>query len=288
MIPSCNELYFPCLKRLSLGPANMAQLLDYIQESLGLSSEVMETRTKNGNSTVIRDRLNWSLVYFRKAELINSKSWGVSAITDKGIEFLNEHPLGFSKQDLESENESFRKFSEKRKNPTPNREPISNLIALQDAQTVYDNYLIDVLNRILNSTSASKFDSIVEDVARQMGYDVVMVNSASLTAYEQLGTIHSDKTFVLAIKGSEPVIRARIENYVSRLNELGVKDLALFSSATYRKDMQSLSNDYPNMDIHLIDGKQIAKELLLSKNSTTEVGVESVKIKRIEESFFID
>ena len=100
-VPDFQKTLLPILKFVSDGqPHRPANTLAYVQTQFDLSEEDLADRLPNGR-TRLMDRVLWAITYLRKSGLIESISWGVFKITDRGRSLLAENPKSLSAKDLE-------------------------------------------------------------------------------------------------------------------------------------------------------------------------------------------
>lgn len=82
MVPKFESFLLPYLKFLSdKKPHTLKELTTYIADTLKLSDEEREERTKKGNMTKVYDRTQWSGTYLRKALLTQTVGKGKYTIT---------------------------------------------------------------------------------------------------------------------------------------------------------------------------------------------------------------
>ena len=100
-VPGFQKTLLPILQFVSDGEHHRpADTLAYVQTQFELTEEDLIDRLPNGR-TRLMDRVLWAITYLRKSCLIESVSWGVFKITDRGRALLAEKPKGLSSKDLE-------------------------------------------------------------------------------------------------------------------------------------------------------------------------------------------
>lgn len=100
-VPGFQKTLLPILNHVSDGePHRPADTLAYVQTQFELTPEDLTDRLPNGR-TRLMDRVLWAITYLRKSGLIESVSWGVFRITDRGRSLLNENPRTIVLKDLE-------------------------------------------------------------------------------------------------------------------------------------------------------------------------------------------
>lgn len=89
MTPSFESFILPYLLCLKDGKDHtMSELTQFCANFLNLSDADREERTKNGSSTKLYDRTQWSGTYLRKALLVESPERGIYKITQRGLSLL--------------------------------------------------------------------------------------------------------------------------------------------------------------------------------------------------------
>lgn len=100
-VPIFHEMLLPILRHVSDGePHRPNDTLAYVSTQFPLSEEDLGERLPNGR-TRLMDRVLWAITYLRKSKLIESVSWGVFRITDRGRSLLGEAPKILGLKDLE-------------------------------------------------------------------------------------------------------------------------------------------------------------------------------------------
>jgi restriction system protein len=100
-VPVFHEMLLPILHHVSDGePHRPNDTLAYVSAQFPLSEQDLSERLPNGR-TRLMDRVLWAITYLRKSKLIESVSWGVFRITDRGQTLLGEKPRAIGLKDLE-------------------------------------------------------------------------------------------------------------------------------------------------------------------------------------------
>lgn len=100
-VPIFHEMLLPILRHVCDGePHRPNDTLAYVSTQFPLSEQDLSERLPNGR-TRLMDRVLWAITYLRKSKLIESVSWGVFRITDRGRALLAETPKTIGLKDLE-------------------------------------------------------------------------------------------------------------------------------------------------------------------------------------------
>jgi len=91
-VPGFQKTLLPILQFVSDGKTHRpGDTLAYVQTQFELTEEDLTDRLPNGR-TRLMDRVLWAITYLRKSGLIESVSWGVFQITERGRALLAEKP----------------------------------------------------------------------------------------------------------------------------------------------------------------------------------------------------
>jgi len=103
-IPKFNEFFAPVLAYFN--EQDMAitrkKVMEGVTKTMNFSQEDCSIMTAGKTKPAVLDRIEWSIVYLRKAELIETISRGVYQITEFGRSFLEKYPI-FYRKELEND-----------------------------------------------------------------------------------------------------------------------------------------------------------------------------------------
>src|SRR5271155_284835 len=100
-VPGFQKTLLPILEYGSDGqPHRAADTYAFVETQFTLSEVDLADRLPNGR-TRLMDRVLWAITYMRKSGLIESISWGVFRITERGRALLSEKPKDLTAKDLE-------------------------------------------------------------------------------------------------------------------------------------------------------------------------------------------
>lgn len=100
-VPIFHQMLLPILRHISDGENHRpADTLAYVITQFDLSEDDLAERLPNGRTRMM-DRVLWAITYLRKSGLLESVSWGVFRITNRGRELLSENPSSLGLRDLE-------------------------------------------------------------------------------------------------------------------------------------------------------------------------------------------
>ena len=117
----------------------------------------------------------WANTYLKKAGLISSEKRGYLQITEKGKEFLNQHPDRIKVSDLKKIDE-FREFYENKNNTKDEEDEITDRSnkspeeIIDSAHSIITKNLIEEIISSIKKCSPQFFEKMVLDVLIKMGY----------------------------------------------------------------------------------------------------------------------
>jgi len=172
-VPGFQKTLLPILRFVSDGePHRPADTLTYVQTQFELTETDLTDRLPNGR-TRLMDRVLWAITYLRKSGLIESISWGVFRITERGRALLSEKPKDLTAKDLERYPE-YLEFKRKGKiegkqldTPTAQESPEEELNRTFNAiRKGLEAELLDALK----TSSPVFFEKVVVSLLVAMGY----------------------------------------------------------------------------------------------------------------------
>ena len=103
-IPKFEDFFQPVLAYFNNQniPITRRTALEEVTKIMSFSQEDLSIMTAGKTKPAVLDRIEWSIVYLRKAELIETVSRGVYQITDSGRSFLEKYPI-FYRKELEND-----------------------------------------------------------------------------------------------------------------------------------------------------------------------------------------
>lgn len=307
MTPSFESFILPyllCLKDEK--EHTMSELTQFCANFLNLSDADREERTKNGSSTKLYDRTQWSGTYLRKALLVESPERGIYKITQRGLSLLETNPTVINKKIL-SQYPEFLEFTATKpitQKPCLTKEIRNNTVAvlstnktpneiMDDAYNEISESLIDDLLNAIKKQTPQFFERLVIKLLVAMGYGGSFKDAARVTQYSHDegidGIIKEDKlgldsVYIQAKRYDNGTIgRKEIQSFVGALSGKGATKGIFLTTSAYTKEAIEYT-PAPNIKIILIDGKQLCKYMI-----EYNIGVSTrqvYEIKRIDSDFF--
>ncbi len=251
------------------------------------------------------DRVLWAITYLRKSKLIESVSWGVFRITDRGRQLLNEHPKTLGLKDLERYPE-YLEFKGRGSKPSmvssestieaenngSQETPEEELQRL--FQSIRSSLEGELLDAFKNSTPIF-FEKVVLNLLVSMGYGGSIEDAAKTTKRSGDdgidGVIKEDRLgldliHIQAKRWNEKTVgRPEIQNFAGSLEgQRGRKGVFITTSNFTQEAREYVSRI--EKKIVLIDGSELAK--LCVDFGIGVVAQTSYAVKKLDPDFFIE
>lgn len=301
MIPKFEDFFYPCLLCLSDGKIhNQKTLRQYAIDYFHLSEEDINTLIKSGKKTQLYDKVQWTTSYFMQAKIIETPKRGSYQITQRGRDFLSNHPNGFYKKEL-CEIPDFLAFASgklKEKDfsvsATENKEISTPTDSIEEACTQINNALADeIISKIMEMSSVF-FEKLVVELLVKMGYGGEFANSGIVTKPTKDdgvdGIIKEDKLgldrILIQAKryASDNIVgRPAIQQFVGAITGQSASKGVFFTTSSFSKEALNYKPG-SGVKLVLIDGKTLASYMI---EYNVGVSVSKVyEIKRLDSDYF--
>ena len=304
-VPKYNEFFSPVLRALETGEIkHVAKIRKFALDYLNVSEEDRKEMLPSNTQRLVDNRVNWSITYLRKANLIERVARGKYKITNTGLRVLHEKKDHVELKDL-YQFDSFRQFintdtmSEEKKD-------LSKPSVLEDLQegTPQDNLnaSMEQINKELSANLLSEimerspafFEKMVVQLLLKMGYGSALEDGfvTGCSGDEGIdGIIREDKLgfssiYIQAKRWAEDkaIGRPEIQKFVGALAGQGAQKGLFITTGTFTKEARSYVEKQLSTKIVLVDGVKLTK-LMIEYN--LGVSVETVyTIKKIDTDFF--
>ena len=304
-VPKYNEFFSPVLRALETGEIkHVAKIRKFALDYLNVSEEDRKEMLPSNTQRLIDNRVNWSITYLRKANLIERVARGKYKITNTGLRVLHEKKDHVELKDL-YQFDSFRQFintdtlSEEKKD-------LSKPSVLEDLQegTPQDNLnaSMEQINKELSANLLSEimerspafFEKMVVQLLLKMGYGSALEDGfvTGCSGDEGIdGIIREDKLgfssiYIQAKRWAEDkaIGRPEIQKFVGALAGQGAQKGLFITTGTFTKEARSYVEKQLSTKVVLVDGEKLTK-LMIEYN--LGVSVETVyTIKKIDTDFF--
>lgn len=279
----------------------VSTLRGQLAEHFGLRPEERDELLPSGRQSRFANRVGWASTYLVQTGLLARPRRGVTQITSRGVEMLEQEPERIDLQVLSQfpELDAFRGRGATASGKPSEAETADDVFATPEEameaayEQVRSALAEELLDRVKEQTPAF-FEQLVLDVLYAMGYggrrrDVP--ERLGRTGDEGLdGVIREDKLgldviYVQAKRWQGSVGRPIIQAFVGALQGARASKGVLITTSTFTNDAQSYA-DGVTPRVILVDGRELA-ELMLDH----DVGVgraSQYEIKKIDEDYFGD
>lgn len=304
-VPKYNEFFSPVLRALETGETkHVSEIRKFALDYLNVSEEDRKAMLPSNTQRLVDNRVNWSITYLRKANLIERVARGKYKVTNTGLRVLHEKKDHVELKDL-YQFDSFRQFintdtmSEEKKD-------LSKPSVLEDLQegTPQDNLnaSMEQINKELSANLLSEimerspafFEKMVVQLLLKMGYGSALEDGfvTGCSGDEGIdGIIREDKLgfssiYIQAKRWAEDkaIGRPEIQKFVGALAGQGAQKGLFITTGTFTKEARSYVEKQLSTKVVLVDGEKLTK-LMIEYN--LGVSVETVyTIKKIDTDFF--
>ena len=304
-VPKYNEFFSPVLRALETGEIkHVSEIRKFALDYLNVSEEDRKALLPSNTQLLVDIRVNWSITYLRKANLIERVARGKYKVTNTGLRVLHAMKDHVELKDL-YQFDSFRQFintdtmSEEKKD-------LSKPSVLEDLQegTPQDNLnaSMEQINKELSANLLSEimerspafFEKMVVQLLLKMGYGSALEDGfvTGCSGDEGIdGIIREDKLgfssiYIQAKRWAEDkaIGRPEIQKFVGALAGQGAQKGLFITTGTFTKEARSYVEKQLSTKVVLVDGEKLTK-LMIEYN--LGVSVETVyTIKKIDTDFF--
>ena len=283
---------------------HVSEIRKFALDYLNVSEEDRKAMLPSNTQRLVDNRVNWSITYLRKANLIERVARGKYKVTNTGLRVLHEKKDYVELKDL-YQFDSFRQFintdtmSEEKKD-------LSKPSVLEDLQegTPQDNLnaSMEQINKELSANLLSEimerspafFEKMVVQLLLKMGYGSALEDGfvTGCSGDEGIdGIIREDKLgfssiYIQAKRWAEDkaIGRPEIQKFVGALAGQGAQKGLFITTGTFTKEARSFVEKQLSTKVVLVDGEKLTK-LMIEYN--IGVSVETVyTIKKIDTDFF--
>ena len=307
MVPKFEDFFFPCLKCLSDGKIhNQTTLREYVINYFHLSQEDQNVLIKSGKKTQVFDKVQWTTSYFMQAKIVETPTRGNYRITQRGIDFLANHPDGFNKKDLCVFPEFLAYATGKPKDKNncvvdkicivsekENKEVSTPTETIEEAYTQINNALADELISKVIEMPPSFFEKLVVELLVKMGYGGEFADSGIVTRPTKDdgidGIIKEDKLgldtiYIQAKRWDKGTVGSKdIQAFVGAIDMKHASKGVFITTSSFTENAKKCAKEVKSK-IVLIDGEQLCKYMI-----EYNLGVSTrqlYEIKQIDRDYF--
>ena len=275
-VPKYNEFFSPVLRALETGEIkHVSEIRKFALDYLNVSEEDRKAMLPSNTQRLVDNRVNWSITYLRKANLIERVARGKYKVTNTGLRVLHEKKDHVELKDL-YQFDSFRQFintdtmSEEKKD-------LSKPSVLEDLQegTPQDNLnaSMEQINKELSANLLSEimerspafFEKMVVQLLLKMGYGSALEDGfvTGCSGDEGIdGIIREDKLgfssiYIQAKRWAEDkaIGRPEIQKFVGALAGQGAQKGLFITTGTFTKEARSYVEKQLSTKVVLVDGE---------------------------------
>jgi restriction system protein len=274
-LPNYQQFMEPCLKVLSGGGLiSKPDLVGKVSDLVGLSEEQRQVMLDSGKSTIARSRISWALAYMKQAGVVDNPRRGFYTITERGQGLLDapERPISTKMLDRFEEFRDFRQRSGTRStsDSTTSEEGESDLSPDEQLTVASKAIRADVQSQLLDqlrSVDAGRFEHVVIDVLRAMGYGVDSADAARVVGRAgdegidgviDQDILGLDSIYVQAKRWQGPVSRPEVQAFAGALQGQNATKGVMITTSTFSQPAIEYVKAIGGTRIVLIDGVRLA------------------------------
>jgi restriction system protein len=297
-IPDYETLMLPTLQfAADKNEHSFRETIDFLAQKFNLTEEERKELLPSGRMPILNNRVGWTLLYLRKAGLLESTRRGFYKITQTGLETLSQKPSNVDTNYLRRYS-SFQEFISSKGEKTTKEEEIAATSSKSPDELL--EYSYQTLREVLASElliqikkrSSEKFENLVVELLVQMGYGGTIKEASEVigrSGDEGIdGTIKEDVLgleviYIQAKKWDTTVGRPEVQKFAGALQGRRAKKGIFITTGSFSRDAIDFSSKIDSR-IVLIDGKRLV-DLMIDHN----IGVSTVKTyerKKIDSDYF--
>jgi restriction system protein len=257
----------------------------------------------SGASTLIANRTGWAMTFLTKAQLIQKVAPRTYAVTERGREFLQKYPDGFSEKELravpgwEAAWESNRSSNRRTSIASTTPEGVTPIELIEGAIEALQEEVRRQLMEAVLKQSPEFFERLVLDVLTSMGYGGSRPDAAShlgRSGDEGIdGRINQDRLgldqILVQAKRYSPeraIDRPTIQAFVGSLAGQGVSKGVFITTSYYTRDAAEFVSRGINTKVVLIDGEKLL-DLMIEHNIGVRVE-RQITLVDLDQNYFED
>jgi restriction system protein len=305
-VPDFQSLMRPCLAvHEDRQPHTSTDLRDRLAAQMHVSDEDRTVMLPSGTALLFSNRVAWAVTHLAQAGLLERPARGVTQLTDRGSEVLEQHPDRVDIKVLRqfAEYEEFRSRTKQRKGQPPpgtgqgdgaSREDLSPREAIEDViDSAHSAVAADLLARVIKQSPAF-LEQLVLRLLVKMGYGGLEAptehlgapGDAGLDGLIRLDPLGLDVVYVQAKRYTDRHVgRPDIQAFVGALHGAQANRGVFITTSRFSSDARDYA-DRVNARLILIDGPELAA--LMIEHDCGVITEESFVLKQVDENFFED
>jgi len=274
-LPNYQELMEPCLRSLA-GSGLLAKksIIQQVSDLVGLTEEQRQVMLESGKSTVARSRISWALAYLKQAGVIDNPRRGHYQITQRGEDLLAGSARPINTKTLEQ----FEEFMDFRQRSSARPAQATDALVDDGSELSPEEQLTAAARAIraeiqsqlleqLKQVDPNRFEQVVVDVLRAMGYGVDSAGSTRVTGgtgdegidgiidEDVLGL---DSIYIQAKRWQGSVGRPEVQAFAGALQGQNATKGVMITTSFFSEPAKSYVQSLANSKIVLIDGVRLS------------------------------
>lgn len=300
-IPTYDQFIEPVLRFLAAHPEGLPvrTVHEAVADALGITEAERQQLLASGTQPVYKNRAGWAHDRLKRAGLSDSPRRGFWKITEKGLDFIKNHPHSLEGVEVERLATEFLDVRLRKLPGAIDRLPEDQEVEPKSTQTPEDRLdhalmeirntvAIELLDTVLH-VSPSFFEAIVLDLLHKMGYgtnraDLQRVGGSGdggidgVISRDKLGL---EKVYIQAKRWQNSVGRPEVQAFYGALAGQRANKGVFITTSTYTAQAVDFARSVEK--IVLVDGARLV-ELMLDY----EIGISSktVRIPKIDSDYF--
>jgi restriction system protein len=300
-IPDFQTIMLPVLKITKDGPEhNQSEVRDKLASQFQLNDAERNEMLPSGRQTRFSNRVAWSIVYLRKAGLIENSRRGIFHITEQGLELLKKDPSRIDINMLMQFNPGIqewhrpsRKSEEKGDEAEATNQQTPEEVLEESYHELRRSLAQELLDKIM-SCSPKFFEQLVVDLLVSMGYGGSRKDAGEAIGHSGDdgidGIIKEDKlgldaVYIQAKRWNGTVGRPVVQAFAGSLEGQRAKKGIMISTSQFSQDARDYITRIEKKII-LIDGEQLAQYMI--DNNVGVAELVNYSVKRVDLDYFDD
>jgi restriction system protein len=291
-IPDFQSIMLPLLKIAEDGKEHtQSEVRDILASQFQLTDTERNQMLPSGRQARFSNRVAWSIVYLRKAGLLENSRRGIFHITKEGLKLLKSNPAKIDIKLLlrypgiqewhgpsRKIEDNYLEIAESSSSQTPEE-------VLEDSyQELRRSLAQELLDRIM-TCSPKFFEQLVLDLLVQMGYGglrkdagvaVGRSGDCGIDAIIKEDKLGLDEIYIQAKRWSGTVGRPVLQAFAGSLDEQKAKKGIMITTSQFSKDAKDFVKKIEKKII-LIDGEQLAQYMIDNNVGVEEKAIYAVK-----------
>jgi restriction system protein len=293
-VPDFQSMMLPLLQFHADGkPHSTAESYNFIVNKFGLTEQDQSEKLPSGGQTKLRNRVTWAQIHLKGAEVLQSVSRGIYAITERGRQLLAaSHEMINCK--LLRQFPEYIQFTSPRGKETIVEPPTGKTPqeALEEAYAQLRDALVNDLRDRMQHCSPAFFERMVVDVLVGMGYGGSRADAGEAVGRSGDGGIDGiikedrlglDVIYVQAKRWSDAVSRPEIQKFAGALVGQRANKGIFITSSRFTADARAYAASI-GMKIVLIDGEELASHMI--EHGIAVTAEQTYIVKKLDSDYF--